>query len=99
MAESLEKRSLAQDAEQVQIGEIRLELSGRSRAVENHALQVLPGGLLHAADKFLDLFFRVHSETSCFANLMEDGRPARPSLNSTRTIRTRRGQDALGTAG
>ena len=35
------KRTLAQDAEQVQVGEFSLEFSGRGRAVENDALQVL----------------------------------------------------------
>ena len=35
------KRSIAQDAKQVEIGEIRLVLAGCGRAVENYALKVL----------------------------------------------------------
>ena len=54
------KRTLAENAEQVQVGEFGLIFPGGGRTEENHTLQVLARGLFHAADEFSDLFFCNH---------------------------------------
>ena len=68
MAERWPKSNITQNAQQVEVGKFRVEISGSRRAVENHASQIVPCSLLDPADKFVELFFRDHiRKSSCCA--------------------------------
>ena len=54
------KRTVAQHAKQVQIGEARVEVSGNGGAEEDDAFEVRPSGLAGAGHEFLQLVFRNH---------------------------------------
>ena len=85
------KRTFAQEAEQVQIGELGLEFPGRGRTVENDALKILTRGLSYTADEFVELFFCDHSETS----RLYGGRASRPSIFDPRQNHRRYKRPAL----
>src|SRR5450755_3204881 len=58
------KRGFCQDAKQVHVREVRMELSCSSGAIKNDAAQIIPRCRSHLADELINLFLRNHRNAS-----------------------------------
>src|ERR1700685_3569544 len=81
-------RGFTHDAEQVDVGELSMEITGDSRTKKNHALQILSRCLMYPGYKFIDLFFWDHKCLFAFDPLPTAASAATAGTSPAKTAET-----------